>query len=199
MSEETTNEATNEALDIAQEAQSKKVFNLADAIKGRALPKKAVTIYLDEQSAMELYELNEAMNPLLTDAEMAEREAKAAELKKKIDDSALVVNMSGVNQKTIEEVVEFCNVKHNVSDSDNTENINWMVDYILTLVGKNIVTITTADGQVEEGPLDYDQVNEFRGYIPGREWSKLVETMQKLTLAGGYFEQLTDAGFLPKS
>lgn len=199
MSEEVLNEATNEALDLAQEAQSKKVFNLADAIKGRSLPQKTVTLYLDEQSAMELYELNNSMNALLDAEEIAAMEAKAAVLKKNIDDSALTVVMRGVNQKEIEGVIEFCNSKHKVKDGQGSENVDWMVDYIMTLIAKNIVSITTAQGETDEGPFDYEKTDEIRGYIPANEWGKLVETMQKLTLAGGYFDQLTDAGFLQKS
>jgi hypothetical protein len=200
MSEEnTTKDAGAEALELAEEAQSKKVFNLADAIKGRALPQKTVTIFLDENSAMALVEINDLMNET-TDAEtLAKLEAEADELKAKINESALTVAMRGVNQKTIEEVSDMCNEKHKVKEGEGPSSLDWMVDYIVTLVARNIVSITTGDGETDEGPFDFDKLNEIRGFIPTAEWNKLVETMQRLTLAGGYFEQLTDAGFLQKS
>ncbi len=200
MSEETTTkDAGAEALELVEQAQSKKVFNLADAIKGRALPQKTITIFLDEHAAMELVEINDLMNQTTDADEMANLESQAAELKKLINDSALTIAMRGVNQKTIEEVSDMCNDKHKVKDGEGPSSLDWMVDYIVTLVAKNIVSITTGDGEVDEGPFDFDKLNEIRGFIPTAEWNKLVETMQRLTLAGGYFEQLTDAGFLQKS
>lgn len=200
MSEETTTkDAGAEALELVEEAQSKKVFNLADAIKGRSLPQKTITIFLDENSAMELVDINNLMNQTTDPDEMAKLEAQAAELKKQINDSALTIAMRGVNQKTIEEVSDLCNDKHKVKDGEGPTSLDWMIDYIVTLVAKNIVSITLGDGEVDEGPFDFDKLNEIRGFIPTAEWNKLVETMQRLTLAGGYFEQLTDAGFLQKS
>lgn len=200
MSEETTTkDAGAEALELVEEAQSKKVFNLADAIKGRALPQKTITIFLDENAAMELVEINDLMNQTTDADEMTKLEAQAEELKKRINDSALTIAMRGVNQKTIEEVSDMCNDKHKVKEGEGPSSLDWMIDYIVTLVAKNIVSITTGDGEVDEGPFDFDKLNEIRGFIPTAEWNKLVETMQRLTLAGGYFEQLTDAGFLQKS
>jgi hypothetical protein len=158
-----------------------------------------VTIFLDENSAMALVEINDLMNET-TDAEtLAKLEAEADELKAKINESALTVAMRGVNQKTIEEVSDMCNEKHKVKEGEGPSSLDWMVDYIVTLVARNIVSITTGDGETDEGPFDFDKLNEIRGFIPTAEWNKLVETMQRLTLAGGYFEQLTDAGFLQKS
>jgi hypothetical protein len=200
MSEEnTTKDAGAEALELAEEAQSKKVFNLADAIKGRSLPQKTVTIFLDENSAMALVEINDLMNETTDPEALAELEAQAATLKADINQSALTVAMRGVNQKTIEEVSDMCNEKHKVKEGEGPSSLDWMVDYIVTLVAKNIVSITTGEGETDSGPFDFDKLNEIRGFIPTAEWNKLVETMQRLTLAGGYFEQLTDAGFLQKS
>jgi hypothetical protein len=191
--------ASQEAIELVEEAQSKKVFNLADAIKGRALPQKTVTIFLDEQSAMDLVEINDLMNGVTDPEKMAELEAKAASLKSVINQSALTVVMRGVNQKTIEEVSDMCNSKHGIKDGEGPSSLDWMVDYIVTLVAKNILSVTTGDGNTDEGPFDFDKLDEIRGLMPAAEWNKLVETMQRLTLAGGYFEQLTDAGFLQKS
>jgi uncharacterized protein (UPF0297 family) len=188
-----------EVMELVDQAQSKKVFNLADAIKGRALPQKTVTVFLDEGSALELVDINSLMNETTDPEALAALEEKAAVLKNKINESALTFSMRGVNQKTIEEVSEMCNVKHNAKDGEGVNDINWMVDYIITLVAKNIISATDGDGNVDEGPFDYDKIEEIRGFIPAAEWNKLVEAMQRLTLAGGYFEQLTDAGFLQKS
>jgi hypothetical protein len=198
MSEE-LNEAVNEAMDLAQEAQSKKVFNLSDAIKGRAYPQKDVTIYLDDESAMKLVELDEKMSYVTDPEELKKLEAEAAKLSKSIKDSALTFKMRGVSQDAIELVLKQLNEKYKVKGSAGTENPDWMRDYITTLVGMNIISVVDMSGSEDDSTYDFDKTEEIRRNLPAAEWGKLVEMMQKLTLAGGYFEQLTDAGFLQKS
>ena len=198
MSEE-LNEAVNEAMDLAQEAQSKKVFNLSDAIKGRSYPQKDATIYLDDESAMKLVELDEIMSYTTDPEELKKLEAEAAKLSKAIKESALTFKMRGVSQDAIELVLKQLNEKYKVKGSAGTENPDWMRDYITTLVGMNIISVVDASGSEDDSTYDFEKTEEIRRNIPAAEWGKLVEMMQKLTLAGGYFEQLTDAGFLQKS
>lgn len=198
MSEE-LNGAIEEAMDLAQEAQSKKVFNLSDAIKGRSYPQKDAVIYLDDESAMKLVELDEIMSYTTDPAELKKLEAEGAKLSKSIKDSALTFKMRGVSQDAIELVLKQLNEKYKVKGSAGTENPDWMKDYITTLVGMNIISVVDASGSEDDSTYDFDKTEEIRRNIPAAEWGKLVEMMQKLTLAGGYFEQLTDAGFLQKS
>ena len=198
MSEE-VNGAVEEAMDLAQEAQSKKVFNLSDAIKGRSYPQKDAVVYLDDESAMKLVELDEIMSYTTDPEELKKLEAEAAKLSKAIKDSALTFKMRGVSQDAIELVLKQLNEKYKVKGSAGTENPDWMRDYITTLVGMNIISVIDASGSEDDSTYDFDKTEEIRRNIPAAEWGKLVEMMQKLTLAGGYFEQLTDAGFLQKS
>lgn len=198
MSEE-VNGAIEEAIELAQEAQSKKVFNLSDAIKGRAYPQKDTVIYLDDESAMKLVELDDKMSETTDPAELKKLEAEATKLSKSIKDSALTFKMRGVSQDAIELVLKQLNEKYKVKGSAGTENPEWMKDYITTLVGMNIISVVDVSGSTDDSTYDFDKTEEIRRNIPAAEWGKLVEMMQKLTLAGGYFEQLTDAGFLQKS
>lgn len=198
MSEE-INGAVEEAMDLVQEAQSKKVFNLSDAIKGRAYPQKDAIVYLDDESAMKLVELDELMSETTDPAELKKLEDQAKKLSEAIKNSALTFNMRGVSQDAIELVLKQLNEKYKVKGSAGTENPEWMKDYITTLVGMNIVSVVDASGSVDDSVYDFDKTEEIRRNIPAAEWGKLVEMMQKLTLAGGYFDQLTDAGFLQKS
>jgi hypothetical protein len=198
MSEE-VNGAIEEAMDLAQEAQSKKVFNLSDAIKGRSYPQKDAVVYLDDESAMKLVELDEIMSYTTDPEELKKLEAEAAKLSKAIKDSALTFKMRGVSQDAIELVLKQLNEKYKVKGSAGTENPDWMRDYITTLVGMNIISVVDASGSEDDSTYDFEKTEEIRRNIPAAEWGKLVEMMQKLTLAGGYFEQLTDAGFLQKS
>ena len=201
MSEEQTQPTeVQEALQLVEEAQSKKVFNLADAIKGRAYPKKDVVIYLDDETALRLVEINDIMNESLDEVEVSKLQAEAEMLSEKIKESALVFSMRGVSQATIERVLEDCNTKHGIAkDEDPLGNPTWFKDYVTLLVSENIEHVADGNGNIDSEKFTYDKIEELRKNIPANEWAKLVDAMQKLTLAGGYFEQLTDAGFLQKS
>ncbi|CAB4148691.1 hypothetical protein UFOVP536_18 [uncultured Caudovirales phage] len=203
MSEETTTpvtSVTDEALAIAQEAQSPKVFNLADLIKNRAYPVKDVQIYLDEISALKMFEIRSELYESVVEADVERLEAEIAALADKIKASALTFTLRGVSQEVIERVLEECNALHGLKKNDDpSDTPGWMRDYITILVGLNIEKIVDADGNVDDSKYDFTKANDLRVNLPSAEWSKLVDVMQKLTLAGGYFDQLTDAGFLPRS
>ena len=190
---------TKEAIELVKEAQSAKVFNLADAIKGRAYPTTSVRVYLDDASAMELVEVNLRMNRTTDPELLAELEKIAEDLAKAIMNSALTFEMRGVGQSTIEAVTEKVNVMHNVPNAEEAHSQEWLKDYITHLVAINIVSVTNSEGAVDKEPFDYQKTEELRKVLSVTEWNKLVGTMQKLTLAGGYFDQLTDAGFLQRS
>lgn len=200
MSEQTQPTEVQEAVKLVEEAQSPKVFNLADAIKGRAYPKKEVVIYLDEETALRVLEINDLMNESLDEEEVKALDAEAQLLSAKVKESALVFSMRGVSQATIERVLEDCNKKHGLTkDEDPLSNPAWFKDYVTILVAENIEHVADGNGNIDSEKFTYDKIEELRQNIPSNEWAKLVEAMQKLTLAGGYFEQLTDAGFLQRS
>lgn len=199
MSEETKS-VIEETMELVEEAQSKKVFNLADAIKGRAYPKKDVKIYLDDEAAMRLVEIQDELD-YMPEADVADKlNAEAAVLKAQIEKTALTLTLRGVSQDIIETVLTQTNIRYGLKKGeDGTETPGWMKDYITALVGANIESVTNADGETDSDVFNFDKTDDLRRNIPASEWGKLVEAMEKLTLAGGYFNQLTDAGFLQKS
>lgn len=199
MSEETKS-VIEETMELVEEAQSKKVFNLADAIKGRAYPKKDVKIYLDDEAAMRLVEIQDELD-YMPEADVADKlNAEAAVLKAQIEKTALTLTLRGVSQDIIETVLTQTNIRYGLKKGeDGTEVAGWMKDYITALVGANIESVTNADGEIDSDVFNFDKTDDLRRNIPASEWGKLVEAMEKLTLAGGYFNQLTDAGFLQKS
>lgn len=197
----TESNITEETLKLVQEAQKPGVFNLADVIKGRGYPQKDVSVYIDGAAAFELVELEDKMKALAEDsAEYKELEEKAEELAKVVQASKLTFTMRGVGQGVVERISEQADEKFG-KDSGDTGDVNtdWFKYYITSLVASNIIRVTDPEGNVDETLLDYDSMSEIRDNIPADAWGVLVNTMQKLTLATGYFKGLTDAGFLPKS
>lgn len=189
---------TENIIDLATEAQKRGKFQLADVIKGRGFPEKAVDVYLDANSAYELEELNATMNDETDADKYAALEAKALELKKKIVDSRLTFHMRGVSQHSVEYVTEEAD-KLYPDISEGVEDPNWIRHYLAALVAKNIYKVTDAEGNEDETKFTTEEILELRGALPIDAWSTLVDTMQKLTLASSYFDAITDAGFLQKS
>ena len=186
-------EEIKEVLDLVEEAQKPGSFNLGEFVKGRGYPQDSVEIYVDVESAYELSKLNEKLVQA-TDTEESEKlEAEAKILSDKILASKLTFNMRGIDQKHVEKIEVESKKKFDDNDSD------WIIDYMCELVAANIVSVTDAEGKVDERIFTGEDVEELRSYLSSEAWEKVVATMQKLTLATGYFKGLTDAGFLQKS
>ena len=191
MSEETIN--VEEVLAVVEEAQKPGNFNLGEFVKGRGYPQDTVEIYVDVESAYELSKLNDTLVQTTDESELTKLEAKAKELSDKIMESKLTFKMRGVDQKQVEAIEESSRKKY--TEDDNA----WVIDYMCELVASNIVSVTDAKGSVDERVFTGKDVEDLRGYLSSEAWEKLMSTMQKLTLATGYFKGLTDAGFLQKS
>ena len=189
---------SDNVIDIVQEAQKRGKFSLADAIKGRAFPEKAVDVYIDAASAYELAELVEyqkTVDPLSPEYE--ELNAKAETLSKAIVDSKLTFHMRGVGQGVVERITKEANDLYPTESATNNEA--WSKYYVSALIAENIVKVEDSEGNVDDSKFTLEQVLELRDIVPIDAWEVLIDTMQKLTLASSYFEAVTDAGFLPKS
>lgn len=185
-------------IDLVQEAQKKGKFNLADAIKGRAFPAKAVDVYIDAGSAYRLSEITEELRTLdATDSKYQELQDYAEELGKNINDSKLTFHMRGVGQGVVERITKEANEKYGKEES--TQEAEWIKYYLCGLIAENIVKVTDTEGNEDEHKFTVEEIMDLRDAIPVDSWEVLIDTMQKLTLASSYFDSVTDAGFLPKS
>jgi|688.fasta_scaffold981827_1 hypothetical protein len=182
-----------EVLDLVEDAQKPGKFNLGEFVKGRGYPQDSVEVYVDVESAYELSKLNDKLVKITDPKESEELEAEAKVLSDKILASKLTFNMRGIDQKQVENIEEKSKKKFDDNDSD------WIIDYMCELVAANIVSVVDAAGKIDERIFTGEDVEELRSYLSSEAWDKIVGTMQKLTLATGYFKGLSDAGFLQKS
>jgi len=198
MSEE---KLTEETLEMVKDAQKQSTFNLAEVIKGRGYPTKDVTVYTDAEAAFELIEIEDQMNEMTEAGEEYKKlESRANELATRVQKSKLTFHMRGIGQGEVERITEKADQLYKKPKSDDEEyGSDWFKFYVTSLVASNVVRVTDADGNVDESHYEYEDMLTVRNNLPGDSWGLLVSTMQKLTLATGYFKGLTDAGFLPKS
>lgn len=183
-----------EVLDLVEKAQARGTFSLADAIKNKANPTDTVEVYLDAESAYELTKINDQLVLEMDPENTKPLEEKAAILAQKIKDSRVVFNMRGVDQEVVEKAEASVRAKYADDETDD-----WWREYICALVALNIVSVENANGDIDDHIFTTEEVVGIRNTIPTESWNKIISTMQKLTLATGYFKGLTDAGFLPMS
>lgn len=185
-------------VDMVEEAQKKGKFNLIDAVKGRGYPEATVDIFIDASSAMDLEELLDEINQLdPEDEQYPVLTEKADKLAETILNSKLTFHMRGVGQGDVEKITQEANKLY--PDADKEENPEWIKYYLSALIAKNIYKVTDVDGNEDTSEFTADDIIELRSVLPIDSWEKLIDTMQKLTLATSYFDKVTDAGFLPKS
>jgi hypothetical protein len=189
------NEEIENVISLVEAAQKKGTFSLVDAVKGKANPKDSVEIYLDAETAYELNKLNEELTGEPDPEKHAALEAKAAELVEKIKQSKVTFHMRGIDQRETELIED----KIRKVWGDDGDEVAILTEYLCALVAANIVSVEDADGNVDEHVFTAREMMNIREAMPVESWNKLVQTMQGLTLATGYFKGLTDAGFLPKS
>lgn len=182
-----------EVVSLVEKAQEKGKFNLAKAVKGLSYPTDSVKVYLDIDSAYKLNSVNDLIMQTGDLEELKPLEAQAKELADKVLASKVVFNMRGIDQKQIEAI------EASIKEDKETASDEWWVAYTCALIAANIVSVEDAEGNIDDHLFTYEDVVELRGTMPAEGWNKIMSTMQKLTLATGYFQGLTDAGFLQKS
>ena len=191
-----------EALKLVEAAQARGVFDITEFAKGRAYPQDTVVAYTDLDSAYELSKVNAQLNAALPNDDTSKLEEAAQGLAEKILASKVIFHMRGVNQSIIEEINAKCDAMFPPKvDEFGKEELdeNWMKVWTCSLVASNLIKVENANGDIDERVFTYEEVDEFRKYLPKEVWDLITEKMQQLTLAGAYFKGLTDAGFLPKS
>jgi hypothetical protein len=189
------NEQVAEVLDLVEKAQSKGTFKLENVIKNVGYPEDSVEVYLDSESAYKLAKLNDELISTLDPEKLSVIEAQVEELKENILKSKLTFKMRGIDQKQIELLEKQSQEKH----KDSKEEDAWMVHYMCALVASNVISVEDHEGNIDNSVFTAEDAIGWRETMPAEAWAALMTTMQKLTLAVGYFKGLTDAGFLPKS
>lgn len=196
MSEENNIE---EIVSLAEEAQKRSKFNLAEVVKGRGYPEKAVEVYTDAKIAYDIYELNEKLQRLANsgfDEEYEKLQKELIGLGDKLSKSKLTFFMRGISQEGIDALTNSASKKFPDKEESSLE---WHKYYVCSLVASNIYKVENSNGDVDERTFTVEDVIELYENLPSEAWSQLVHTMEQLTLATGIFKGITDAGFLQKS
>lgn len=192
-----------DAVDKVEEILSPKKFNLIDAVQGKAYPEDSVRIFLDEEAAYELTQVNAQLEELSRIKDRDEStielynvtEALAQELKDRLIASSLKFTLRGRGHKVYDEIAdrtarEFADVEDD-SERGVVENIR--------IIAASTVSVENGEGAID-GDREFTEEDITPVYelaSPG-EWKRLLDLMMALAFANTYFDKAVRAGFLSR-
>lgn len=184
------------SVEQVEEILSPKKFNLAEAIQNRSYPEDSVVIFLDQEAAYDLAQVDAAMKTLsdhserdkdlLAQYEVYEQEAEA--LRQRIIESSLKLTLRGLDQATIDATL---NEAEKIEDGTPH-------DTNVLMLSKVLVSVQDHEGAVDDSPVTVELVEQLYAAMGAHEWDKVMTTMNGVLFAATYFDRAVDAGFLSR-
>jgi hypothetical protein len=171
-------------------ALDKKTFSVLDAVKGRSYPQDIVDVYTDAETALKVRRLEERINNERDAEQVNELDAEKAALIAHVKDSVLTFHLRGVAPGVVDGIQAQADEKFGADPSP--DKFKWM-NY--SYLAANIISVTNAEGAVDEHLYTYEDVEQLAGYLPTSEFDKVFNLMQELTFARDLFDLSVSADF----
>ena len=210
-----------EAAELAKQASARGTFSISEALLERAYPTEEVKVYLDEQTAYEIVQLDEHINELEEDASSTFEEIALAaqgqqevlierrkELLAKLQNSLYVFHITGVSEGARTEMLEqafekfpqeYIEDKNILGDVKRTEKDNPERDNLFTMLlwEKSIAKVVSPSGAEQVG-VTADDVQVMRKSMPISAITKVNNSMDKLRVSTAMFLLEVNEDFLAK-
>lgn len=210
-----------EAVELAKQASARGTFSISEALLERAYPVEEVKVYLDEQTAYAIIQMDERINELEDDAsstfeeialpaqgQQAELIDKRKELFEKLQKSLYVFHITGLSEgarteilqqafeKFPQEYIEDKNILGDVkrTDKDNPDRDNF---FTMLLWEKSISKVVSPTGNEQVG-VTADDVQVMRKSMPVSAVTKINNSMDKLRVSTAMFLLEVNEDFLAK-
>lgn len=186
-------------------------FDLDEFVQGRGYPTDTVTVFTNADAAYAHAQIQERLTALAQDkealdkrsavykekqAEFADLEKQAADLKQKIVDSALTFSLRGIAPGHINKIIKDVNAEAAAEKwvGDEAER-----QATYRIMADHIISVTRADGKVDKRKFTPERAANLDFALPESEWDKIDHKIRDLSFRSTYFDTAVDAGFLPKS
>lgn len=170
---------------------AKKSFNVLEAARGRSYPQDIISVYTDAESAYQVNKLEKRINDSTDNDELEALAAEQDGYKKKVKDSILTFHLRGINPGQVRIVGEQADEKYPDVNDVGLRN-RWSN---FALLAAHIVSVTDADGNVDEHKWTYDDVETLQSWLPDSEFDKIHALMLDLTFSAALFESSVNADF----
>jgi len=211
--------------EIVNESKKPGVFNIVDAVKNRAYPTDEVEIFIDEDVAFHVAELNEAIERIAGDldkAGLAKKEVDAIlkrrdeimadreKLIKEMGDTKYLFHLKGISEGTRQDLYDKALEKYpmeyeknrnpftNEQEKIEVDNVERDRYFTALLWEAYIVKIVAPDGSEQEG-INLEEAEELRKSMPLASITAITEAIEKMRAATALFMMSVNEDFLAKS
>ena len=170
-----------------------KDFDIFDMASGTIYPTDSVTIYFDVASAYEINQLDRKIDSPLRyefdDQTLASMEEKREELRKKLAESAVTVEMQGIPDFEVQGLRKKLNKEFDVERIDSDLPAEYLHKWQVGLLQKSLRKAVSADGQEQVlSDMDFDRVDTWFAGLPAESKKRLDDLVVRLSIATDYFE-----------
>lgn len=211
--------------EMVTEAKKPGVFNIVDAVKNRAYPTDEVEIFIDEDVAFHVAELNEAIEKIANDldkAGLAKKEVDAIlkrrdkimadreKLIKGMGDTKYVFHLKGISEGMRQDLYEKALEKYpmqyeknrnpftNESEKVEVDNVERDRYFTALLWEAYVVKVVAPDGSEQQG-INLEEAEELRKTLPLASITSITEAIEKMRAATALFMLSVNEDFLAKS
>lgn len=189
-----------DAVEKVDEILTPKKFNLVDAVRGKAYPEDSVRIFLDEEAAYELTQVNGQLEELARHKEpekvqelYASLEAQAQELKERLIASSLKFTLRGQGGAVYDKIAD--ETAKEFPDDERTRAIKENI----RIIAASTVSVENGEGAIDGNrTFTEEDIEPIYTILSPSERDRLLELMMALAFANTYFDKAVSAGFLSR-
>jgi hypothetical protein len=211
--------------EIVNEAKKPGKFNIVDVVKDRGYPKDEINVFIDENVAFRIAEINEAINSISNQMDSAGADKKALDkllkqheeilnarqkLLDEMSEAKYVFHLTGISEGSrqdlfdkavkkfpIKTVTKMNQVTGEMEDKE-VENVERDRYFTSLLWEAGISRIVSPDGEEQEG-ITFEEADELRRILPLASLTTITEGLEKMRAATALFMMSVNEDFLAKS
>lgn len=211
--------------EMVEEAKKPGKFNIVDAVKGRSYPKSKVEVFIDEEVAFHVSEINELINNIGEEMDkknvdkkhldelMAKRDNILSEREKLIEEmggTKYIFHLTGISEGARLDIYDKALAKYPMQYEKNRNPFTTEVEkeeiesnerdrYFTSLLWESHISkIIAPDGSEQDG-ISYDDALELRRILPVASITSITEAIEKMRLSTALFMMSVNEDFLAKS
>jgi len=214
-----------EIIDSVENAKKPGVFKIVDVVKNRGYPKDEIDVFIDENVAFRIAEINEAINSIseqmdkagankkVLDKFLKQREEILDARQKLLDEmgeAKYVFHLTGISEgsrqdlfdKAVEKfpiktVTKMNQVTGEMEDKE-VENVERDRYFTSLLWEAGISKIVSPEGDEQDG-ITFEDAAELRRILPLASLTTITEALEKMRAATALFMMSVNEDFLAKS
>jgi len=211
--------------EIVEEAKKPGKFNIVDVVKDRGYPKDEVNVFIDENVAFRVAEINEAIDKIgkqmdragvdkkTLDKFLGERDSILDAREKLLDemrDDKYVFHLTGISEGARQDLFDIAVKKYPIKkttvmnqvtgefEEQEVENVERDRYFTSLLWEAGIYKVVSPDGSEQDG-ITFEEAAELRRILPLASLTTITEALEKMRAATAIFMMTVNEDFLAKS